>query len=240
MSEDHRPKSLSQDGFEIHRGVFSANEIEMLKVETDRVAAEHGSACVRNLNSRSELFRELANSRKLADLFPMESILTVRSLLFDKTAEENWPVAWHQDLTICTKSKVECDGYGPWSVKDGIPHVQPPIELLNQMITMRIHLDPTDSNNGALMVVPGSHLHGRLSQNEISELSAANSFTCECQPGDVLLMSPLVLHSSRRSVIPSKRRIIHFEYAPPTALHPLLNWHETASIPVGSHFQSTR
>ncbi|MBG7609140.1 MAG: phytanoyl-CoA dioxygenase family protein [Verrucomicrobia bacterium] len=81
----------------------------------------------------------------------------MRSILFDKTATENGPVAWHQGLTICTKQEIPTEGYGPWSNKDGVPHVQPPVALLKTMVTTRIHLDPTNSNNGALMVIPGSH-----------------------------------------------------------------------------------
>ncbi|MFN7342118.1 MAG: phytanoyl-CoA dioxygenase, partial [bacterium] len=115
-------KCLTQDGFEIHRSVFSAVEIEALREEADRVAGEAGSACVRNLNARSELFRELSNSPKLREIFPKALYLTVRSLLFDKTPQENWPVAWHQDLTIATKAEISCEGYGPWSVKDGVTH----------------------------------------------------------------------------------------------------------------------
>jgi hypothetical protein len=53
------------------------------------------------------------------------------------------------------------------------------------------------------------------------------SFACICEPGDVLLMSPLLLHSSLRSTKPNRRRILHFEYAPPNALDPRLTWHET-------------
>ncbi len=90
-------RSLARDGFEIHRGVFSVDEIEALREEADRVASEAGSACVRNLNARSELFRELSNSTKLIEIFPSSLLSTVRSLLFNKTPQENWPVAWHQD-----------------------------------------------------------------------------------------------------------------------------------------------
>lgn len=226
MSERKRASSLSQDGFEIHRGVFSADEVEALREEADRVASEAGSACVRNLSVRSELFRELSNSPKLKEIFPSETLTTVRSLLFDKTPQENWPVAWHQDLTIATQSVISCEGYGPWTNKDGVPHAHAPSELLEQMVTARIHLDPTDEENGALMVVTGSHRIGKIPTLSIPDLVEKSSFTCICEPGDVLLISPLLLHSSHRSTKPNRRRILHFEYAPPNALHPHLAWHE--------------
>jgi len=219
--------SLAQNGYQIHRGVFGDDEIELLRREADRVASEAGTACVRHLSDRSIVFRDLSLKAKISGLLTGQDLQPVRSILFDKTPSENWPVAWHQDLTICTKSQADCDGYGPWSLKDGIPHVQPPIALLESMVTARIHLDPTDSNNGALMLIPGSHLHGRLSPSDIARLTPDAAHICECQPGDVLLMSPLILHSSRRSIIPNRRRILHFEYAPSHALDARLAWHNS-------------
>lgn len=217
---------LAEDGYKIHRAVFSVEEIQALRIEADRVAGEAGSACVRNLNSRSELFRELSNSNKLREIFPTASLATVRSLLFDKTPQENWPVAWHQDLTIATKAEISCEGYGPWSVKDGVTHAHAPTGLLQQMVTARIHLDSTHEENGALMVVPASHLLGKIPAASIPDLIEGSAVTCVCEPGDVLLMSPLLLHSSHRSTKPNRRRILHFEYAPPNALDPRLEWHE--------------
>jgi ectoine hydroxylase-related dioxygenase (phytanoyl-CoA dioxygenase family) len=209
---------LNQHGFDIHRGVFAEEEIHMLREEADRVATAAGSACVRHLRDRSGMFRDLARSPEILSLLPSLDLQPVRSILFDKTPSENWPVAWHQDLTICTKAQIPCEGYGPWSMKDGVPHVQPPVELLGKMVTVRIHLDPTGADNGALRVIPDSHLHGRLSPESIAAFTADNTHTCECQPGDVLLMSPLILHSSQRSASPTRRRILHFEYAPTHAL----------------------
>ncbi len=61
----------------------------------------------------------------------------VRSIFFDKTPEANWLVPWHQDLSIAVKQRVDLPGYGPWSTKDGVPHVQPPVEILESMIAVR-------------------------------------------------------------------------------------------------------
>lgn len=117
-------------------------------------------------------------------------------------------------------------GYGPWSVKDGVVHVQPPSALLEQMITVRIHLDETSAGNGALKVIPGSHQLGKIPAESIRAHAEGSHVVCECEPGDVLLMSPLLLHASSRSVTPSRRRIVHIEYAPPLALEKGLIWHE--------------
>lgn len=54
----------------------------------------------------------------------------VRAILFDKTAETNWSLGWHQDRTICVRKRVDMAGYGPWTVKSGMQHVAPPFDLL--------------------------------------------------------------------------------------------------------------
>jgi hypothetical protein len=74
----------------------------------------------------------------------------VRGIYFDKHKEANWKVAWHQDLTIAVHERADIDGYGSWSMKAGIPHVQPPVFVLQSMLTLRLHMDHTDESNGAL------------------------------------------------------------------------------------------
>ncbi len=217
-------EAFGAHGFLIHQGVLGSRIIAELAEEADRVAKEAGSACVRHLRSRSECFLNFATSDFLRPLLP-RGMRPVRSILFDKTPDENWPVAWHQDLTITVQEQKEVEGYGPWSVKDGAPHVQPPTSLLENMITLRIHLDPTPEENGALRVIPGSHLGGK-SPSPIAEDQEKSAITCACEAGDVLMMSPLILHASSRSTKAARRRILHFEYARDEDLDPALAWHE--------------
>jgi ectoine hydroxylase-related dioxygenase (phytanoyl-CoA dioxygenase family) len=158
---------------------------------------------------------------------PLEPI-PVRAIYFDKSAEANWGVTWHQDLTLALRAHAEVPGFGPWSTKDGIPHVQPPVELLEQMLTLRLHLDHADQFNGALRVFPGSHRWGRLTPGRIQELrTQGEDFLCAAAAGDALLMRPLLFHASSRSTSAQHRRILHIEYAG-FALPPELNWHGAA------------
>lgn len=153
----------------------------------------------------------------------------VRAIYFDKSPEANWLVVWHQDVTLALRSRVEVPGLGPWSTKDGIPHAQAPAELLEQMLTIRLHLDDADESNGALRVLPGSHRLGRLSSERIRELCAQHSdFVCAASAGAALLMRPLLLHASSRSTSARHRRILHIEYAA-FALPSGLEWHESFS-----------
>ncbi|MEM1083181.1 MAG: phytanoyl-CoA dioxygenase family protein [Verrucomicrobiota bacterium] len=213
--------SDSSHGFEIHRSVFKADEIGWMREEAENLQTKTGSTCIRQLCRRSSRFDDLANDSRLLSLLPSD-FQPVRSILFDKNHKENWPVAWHQDLTISVRRRHHVDGYGPWSVKEGVAHVQPPIEVLERLSTLRIHIDDTSASNGALKVVPNTHALGRLNATQIQVEVASGSTTCICGPGDVLQMSPLILHSSSRSEKPAHRRVVHIEYAPPDALpHPL-------------------
>ncbi|MDQ8190011.1 phytanoyl-CoA dioxygenase family protein [Roseibacillus persicicus] len=216
---------LQKWGYETHRAIFDTGAIEHFRREADRVAQAAGSACVRHLRSRSEVFDELALSGSFLRLLP-PGVSPVRSILFDKTPAENWPVPWHQDLTIAVVEERSVSGYGPWSFKDGSPHVQPPLSLLENMATIRLHLDETPAGNGALRVSPGSHRRGKLPSDLLRESFIEESQTCECQAGDVLMMSPLIIHSSRRSTAPNRRRVLHFEYARREDLDPELHWFE--------------
>ena len=152
----------------------------------------------------------------------------VRAIFFDKSPTSNWLVPWHQDVTIAVSHQAEISGYGPWSLKDGIPHVQPPDAFLSQMITVRIHLDDCDASNGALRVIPGSHKQGRLAPHQIATAkSLSQEVVCEASAGDALLMRPLLLHASSKSVSHRRRRILHVEYCS-ADLPPGLAWHDAA------------
>ena len=173
----------------------------------------------------------LAHSEQLLNLvrpnLPTEPI-PVRAIYFDKSPEANWLVTWHQDMSVALQARADVNGFGPWSIKDGVPHVQPPVEFLQKMLTIRLHLDEADETNGGLRVLPGSHRLGRLSSAKIQELrSLQPDFLCSVLAGDALLMRPLLLHASSRSTSNRHRRVLHIEYAGFT-LPKELQWHEAA------------
>lgn len=217
---------LNKAGYAIVRKVFLDEEIAAFCDEIDRIRSGNHETCLRHVRSRSPTLDRLAVDPRLLGLIP-SGLKPVRSLLFDKTQACNWPVAWHQDLTIAVKERVETDGYSAWSEKDSVTHVQPPTLLLQNMVSIRIHIDDTDSDNAELKVVPGSHHHGRLDESAI-HASVNTVIGCTCRAGDVLLLSPLILHSSERARHPKRRRVIHFEYAPRELLSPKLEWYECA------------
>ena len=217
---------LDQHGFVILPKVLGADEIGRLQVA---LGVTEGAGR-RGLLAEPAV-AHFAHSSKLIDL--LRPLLPadpqpVRAIYFNKTAEANWLVAWHQDLTIAVAKRVEVPGFTAWSVKDGIPHVQPPVELLQNMLTIRVHLDDCDETNGALRVLPGSHKSGRLSAEEIQEMRDQHpEHLCSAFAGDVMLMRPLLLHASGPSVGVRQRRVLHVEYAG-FALPAGLGWSDLA------------
>ena len=138
----------------------------------------------------------------------------VRGILFDKTEEANWKVPWHQDVTIAVDRKIEAEGYGPWSAKAGVLHVQPPASVLERMVSVRLHLDDCPEENGAVRVIAGSHLSGKIPERLIQDIATrSHAVTCAIKRGGVLMMRPLLLHASSASSLPGHRRVVHFDYA---------------------------
>ncbi|MFL5385530.1 MAG: phytanoyl-CoA dioxygenase family protein [Longimicrobiaceae bacterium] len=172
---------------------------------------------IRNLLEAVPAVAELARSPEVRAL--VEPVLgtgafAVRGILFDKTPDANWKVAWHQDLTIAVRERREVAGFGPWSEKAGVVHVQPPAAVLERMVTVRLHLDPCGPENGPVQVIPGSHRAGRLSADEVQRWRAERAPEAACiGVGGVLLMRPLLLHASSPSTLPAHRRVIHLEFA---------------------------
>lgn len=196
----------------------------------DRTSQRAGKAFgIRNLLNCVPATRDLANSaacRNLVEPVLGSTARVVRGIYFDKHRDANWKVTWHQDLTIAVREKVDVDGFGPWSVKAAIHHVQPPVSILENMLTVRLHLDHTDKTNGALRVLPGTHQHGRFDAEQIEYWKQRRSvFTCTATIGGALLMRPLLLHSSPAAIDPKHRRVLHFEYAS-TDLPDGLEWFE--------------
>jgi len=197
-------------------------------LDSSSVLVRH-SAGLRDLLNQVPSVREIANTegvRRIVDGTTGGWSRVVRGIYFDKQRDANWKVAWHQDLTIAVKEKIEVPGFNAWSFKGGIQHVQPPVSVLENMIAVRIHLDDAGETNGCLRVIPGSHMQGRLSPEQILKWrTEVNSVSCVVKKGDVIVMRPLLLHSSSISYRPHHRRVIHLEYCA-TDLPGGLEWFE--------------
>ncbi len=161
--------------------------------------------------------RALAESeilRSLVEPVLGKNVKVIRGIFFDKNPVANWKVPWHQDVMIALQAKKEGAGFSAWSTKAGVVHAQPPVEILQNILAVRIHLDDTDENNGALRVIPGSHKFGLLDDEEINKLKESTAeVTCMVAKGGALLLRPLLLHASSAATLPTHRRVLHLEYS---------------------------
>lgn len=223
---------LARDGFALVPGFVSNKVVAEIIAALDASELPRSrSGGIRNLVSQVPHIAIFAHSAQTGDLVRRalgEDPRLVRSILFDKSPGANWNLGWHQDLTISVQERREVPGYGPWTVKAGVVSVQPPVPVLEAMLTLRLHLDPCHHDNGPLRVVRGSHRHGRLDAEAIDRLvDAHDPVVCTADAGTALLMSPLLLHASSPSQIPTHRRIVHLDFAA-AELAPELRWSSTA------------
>lgn len=215
-------ENILNDGFAIIEDVFTAMEIDHLielieKTNSDKPTFRKSA----DLFAIRQFFKEIPDSIEpvfnnrliniISQLFG-HNFFVVKSIYFDKPGESNWFVAYHQDLTISVDKKKDIPGYGPWTVKQNQYAVQPPLEILQQNLTIRIHLDSTTQENGALKVIPRSHLKG-VYRPETIDWDIEEEKTCCVTKGGIMIMKPLLLHSSGRTINNSKRRVIHIEFS---------------------------
>lgn len=233
--------SIENDGYVILPDVLGAGEVTRL-IEATRAGlltdddgvlhrGDGGVYGARDLIGRVPEVRALARSPRVKDIIAAvlgPGAFAVRALYFDKTEEANWNLPWHQDVTVAMKDRRDVAGFGPWTLKGGIPHVHAPGELLARMVTIRIHLDACGSENGPMRVLRESHQHGRLSPAEVNSwIARAPELALDClvPAGGAVLMRPLILHSSAAATAAGHRRVVHLEYAAED-LPGGLEWHQ--------------
>lgn len=221
-------------GFSVINKVFSDKEVNRIINVLD-----HIDTSKENFRKSADLFairqflkeipeiKDLVfneNIRKIIRELFGERYFMVKSIYFDKPETSNWYVAYHQDLTISVDKKLELHGFGPWTTKQNQFAVQPPLNVLENIYTIRIHLDDTDDNNGALKVVPKSHAKG-IYRPETIDWTAETEEICNVEKGGIMIMKPLTLHGSNRTNNGKKRRVIHIEFSD-MELPEALQWSE--------------
>lgn len=227
-------QEISTNGFTVIENVFSAKETEDILAEIQQTNTSKPTFRKTNdLFAMRRFLKEVPQALPIIFTERFNSIINqlfgkdffvVKSIYFDKPEESNWFVSYHQDLTISVDKKIDVDGFGPWTVKQNQYAVQPPLEILESNFTIRIHLDDTDENNGALRVIPKSHLKG-IYRPETIDWNEEKETVCPVPKGGIIIMKPLLLHSSKRTVNNKRRRVIHIEFSNST-LRERLQWSE--------------
>ena len=224
-------EDLESDGYALSDIVLADHQCAHIASSLPAVSGA-GRGGVRNLIGHPTVVALLSHQRLGRYLWSMvgRDLVAVKATLFDKNAGANWRLQWHQDRSIAVKERLDVAGFGPWSTKAGALHVDAPQEVLSQMLAIRIHLDACGADNGPLRVIPGSHRLGKLDERSIEEIVAGGRM-CELHvpQGAVLVMRPLLLHSSSVARSVDHRRVLHIELAPVEAISPL-KWRETITL----------
>ena len=223
-----------ENGFTIIKDVFSNVEIEaIINIIHQADTSKPTFRKTKDLFAIRQFLREIPEAFPFIFTEQLDSIiselfgkdyLVVKSIYFDKPGASNWFVSYHQDLTISVNKKIEMEAFGPWSVKQNQYAVQPPLDSLESNFTIRIHLDDTDENNGALRVVPKSHSKGIYRPKTIDWIKETE-VSCNVPKGGIMIMRPLLLHASNRTINEKKRRVIHIEFSNKSLPEPL-QWSE--------------
>lgn len=237
ISERHKIE-LEENGFTTIDDIYSESKVEQIQWTIDQADTDKET-----FRQSTELFairqflKEIPEVKKLLFNENLQNLILqifgddyflVKSIYFDKPETSNWYVPYHQDLTISVDRKIELENFGPWTTKHQQFAVQPPMDILENMFTIRIHLDDTDEDNGALKVISKSHTK-KLYRPETIDWKTETETSCKVRKGGIMIMKPLVLHSSSRTTNNKKRRVIHIEFSN-QELPSELKWAERLSL----------
>ncbi|WP_459554897.1 phytanoyl-CoA dioxygenase family protein [Lacunimicrobium album] len=230
------------DGFCLLEDIYSSEQLSRLSERMTWMTAQ-ATTSIRQRDGDVYAARNVLDlCPDVADLWktpPLTSVVLdllgpdaclVRGLFFDKPPTSSWGLPWHKDLLIAIQPPpVLSSSYSPPRDRLGVLHTEPPLEVLERMLTLRIHLDEVTHENGPLEVAAGSHHSGKLLQ-----LDGRPSELITTPQGGVLVMHRLLAHASGRSEpgTTRHRRILHLEFASSPVLPDNYQWYQ--QFPVGS------
>lgn len=227
-------KDFNQKGFAIVPEIYNSAEIEkIIELIDSKDSTKNTFRRTEDLFAIRQFHKEIPevlpfifneNFRNLVTEIAKKDYFIVKSIYFDKPGKSNWFVSYHQDLTISVDNKLEIEGFQNWTTKQNQFAVQPTLDILENIITFRIHLDNTTHENGALRVIENSHSKGIYRPENINYDFEMETI-CEVGKGGVMLMKPLTLHASNRTKNEKRRRVIHIEMSNKN-LPDGLNWSE--------------
>ena len=206
--------TISNEGAQHFRDVLSRDELVGLKVALETQPRDLAGVRLSGIPALSRLLGPAGPIGHVPAFALGPDCLPVRAILFDKSSDMNWSLGWHQDRTIAVKQRIAVTGFGPWTVKRGLIHVEPPFDLLANMVTVRVHLDDVTTTNAPLLIAPGSHKRGRIPTTEISKVvHECGVIACLAAVGDIWLYATPILHASDSALKPLHRRVLQVDYA---------------------------
>ena len=214
--------SFATHGFALVPDVLAGEECEAIAARVAEAAAcSAGTRCLLPQAWCSALANRLRRHPSLAAFIP-SGFVAAQCTYFEKSLSRNWLVAVHQDLGIPVASRVSHPGLHGWSQKEGSLFVQAPIELLQELVAVRLNIDDCTPADGPLRVVAGTHLRGRIEPEAAAVARQTQAeVVCAGPRGTALVMRPLLLHASSKATGTSKRRVLHLLFGPSKLPHGL-------------------
>lgn len=214
---------ITSEGFTILNNVYTENEIEkiisLIEKKTENNTENTTFRKSQDLFAIRQFHKEIPETldfifnQNLKDIIEKafgKGYFITKSIYFDKPEKSNWFVAYHQDLTISVNKKIEVENFQNWTIKQNQFAVQPPTAILEKNFTIRIHIDKTTKENGALKVINNSHSKGIF---RVENLEIENETICEVEKGGIMIMKPLLFHASNKTTNNERRHVIHIEFS---------------------------
>ena len=209
-------ESVKNSGFAILAPILSPIEVTRIIDELEKSSLHRSRAGMRHALKHPAVAK-LASDARLLNLGKQilgEEAFPFHATLFDKSADANWLVMWHQDTALPIRERREAPGWGPWSVKEGVIYAHGPASALSKVLALRVHLDDSTGSNGPLRALPETHNLGVIEAQSIHKFAEEiASVECLVDQGGVLAMRPLLVHASSKSTGTAPRRVLHIEYA---------------------------
>jgi ectoine hydroxylase len=210
---------FDRDGYLFFPGLFSAEEMAVLKAEVPSLYAQHrpeiirekGSDAVRTVfaaHLMNEAFAKLGRHPRMIEpvqqLFG-EPVYMHQFKVNGKQAFDGDVWQWHQD-------------YGTWKADDDMPEAR--------AMNVSVFLDEVNEFNGPLLFIPGSHKAGALEashdlsttsyplwtidEKTITDLVARGGIVApKGPPGSMLLFHSCLVHGSPSNMSPWHRTIVY-------------------------------
>lgn len=197
-----------RDGFAIFRGVLDADLIAEAGRHVEWLQRQHpelaGEDLGTQLVARDPFWVRLVSDERLLDVaerFIGPDIALFASHYISKPPFSGKPVLWHQDAAY-------------WNLE--------PMKV----VTLWLSVDKSDTENGCLRVVPGSHKSdvGELRErpdvdsvlgSEIAvDVDESQAYDMVLNPGDVEVHHPNIIHGSNANLSPRRRCGLTIRYIP--------------------------
>jgi ectoine hydroxylase-related dioxygenase (phytanoyl-CoA dioxygenase family) len=211
------------EGYLVVRNVLDEHELIACRAEVDRLEgvferypeddavrvlwhapADGGPRHIKQVEpvvDLSDLFAQLACDPRIAGPAALMLGEDGASLFEDKLMAKppgGAGLPWHQDWSCCWRAHTD------------------------QLVTCFVSLDDANAENGALELIPGSHLERAclpfadesMFTAVVDPTAAKQSVMPPVRAGDMIVFSPYLLHSSGRNVSTGWRRTMVYTYGP--------------------------